>query len=84
MMIGRVIDKVISTRKYDSMQGFKLLVVRPLYETEDRCIVVADEIGAGEGELVLVAKGSPAQSALSKLAPIDSVVVGIVDGELNL
>jgi microcompartment protein CcmK/EutM len=79
MIIGKVIGNVVSTRKYDGLQGYKLLVVKKKYTGE--IIVSADAIGAGIGEWVLIATGSSTQSALAKPAPIDALVVGIIDSE---
>ncbi|CAM3955650.1 EutN/CcmL family microcompartment protein [Mesobacillus zeae] len=81
MMIGRVISNIVSTRKYDELQGLKLLVIQPYYGNMEDCFVAADEIGAGEGELVLVSRGSMVANGLKKNAPVDAVVVGIVDNE---
>ena len=36
-------------------------------------------IGAGEGEWVIVSRGSSARFAIDKDAPLDLVIVGIVD-----
>ncbi|SHN35772.1 MULTISPECIES: EutN/CcmL family microcompartment protein [Gracilibacillus] len=79
MVIGKVINRVISTRKYDTLQGYKLLVIEPYNGENKEWFVAADTIGAGEGELVLVSFGSAVQHALHQHAPIDAVVVGIVD-----
>ena len=38
-----------------------------------------DPIGAGEGEWVIVSRGSSARFAIDKDAPLDLVIVGIVD-----
>jgi ethanolamine utilization protein EutN len=84
MIIGKVISKVVSTRKYQGLQGFKLLVIQPCYGNKDEYFVAADDLGAGEGEFVLVSKGSAAQHALSRNAPIDAIVVGIIDSELTI
>lgn len=81
MIIGKVISKVVATRKYDELQGFKFLVIQPFYSNKEDYFVAADAIGAGEGELVLVSTGQAVQYALSKQAPIDAIVVGIVDSE---
>ena len=50
------------------------------FEVTGRAIVAVDTIGAGEGQLVLITQGSSARLAdgFSK-APIDAVVVGLVD-----
>jgi len=44
-------------------------------------LVAADEIGAGNGELVIVTRGAPAMQAFDRdvPVPVDAVVVGIVD-----
>jgi ethanolamine utilization protein EutN len=84
MVIGKVVSRVISTRKYDTLQGYKLLVIEPYNGENKEWFVAADTIGAGEGELVLVSFGSAVQYALSQNAPIDAIVVGIVDQEPNI
>jgi microcompartment protein CcmK/EutM len=84
MVIGKVVGTVVSTRKYESIQGHKLLVVENLLSDRKERFVAADRIGAGIGQLVLVATGSAVQTALSQPAPIDAMVVGIVDQEPDI
>lgn len=79
MLIGKVVNKVVSTRKHESLNGFKLLVVEPCFGTERACFVAADELGAGEGEIVIVCLGSACAKAINKEASVDAVVVGIID-----
>lgn len=81
MVIGRVVSRIVATRKYQELQGYKFLIIEPYYGEKKDLIVAADTIGAGEGELVLVSTGSSVQHALSRHAPIDAIVVGIVDEE---
>ncbi|AZS17627.1 EutN/CcmL family microcompartment protein [Paenibacillus lutimineralis] len=81
MIIGRVIGNVVSSRKYDSLQGYKLLLIRPQYTDKSEVIVAADVMGAGVGQQVIVSFGESNQHALTKNAPIDALVVGIVDNE---
>lgn len=81
MIIGKVISKVVSTRKHDKLQGHKFLVIQPCYGNKDDYFVAADNIGAGEGELVLVTTGDAAQHALDRHTPVDAIVVGIIDQE---
>jgi ethanolamine utilization protein EutN len=80
MIIGKVINRVVSSRKYQELQGYKLLVIQPCYGAKE-IFVAADTIGAGEGEFVLVSTGEAVQYALTKTAPIDAIVVGILDHE---
>ena len=83
MQLARVVGSVVSTRKEESIQGLKLLVVRPLDEEgreSGNAIVSADAVGAGEDEIVLIAAGSSArQTAVTDKRPIDNVVLAIVD-----
>lgn len=71
------------------MSGRKLLVLRPqLVDDKDpskfrpgsNTIIAVDSVGAGEGELVLFCQGSSARLAPNlKEAPVDAVIIGIVD-----
>ncbi len=71
------------------MAGRKLLLVRPqLVDEKDptkfrpgaNTIVAVDSVGAGEGELVMFCQGSSARLAPNlKDAPVDAVIIGIVD-----
>lgn len=79
MIIGKVEGTIVSTRKSESLVGYKLLLVSPYYGDKKEIFVAADNLGAGIGELVMVARGSSTQYALTKSAPIDALVVGIVD-----
>ncbi|MGZ5494369.1 MAG: EutN/CcmL family microcompartment protein [Thermoanaerobaculia bacterium] len=83
MQLARVVGTVVATRKEESIQGIKLLVVRPLDEEgreSGNAIVSADAVGAGPDEVVLIAAGSSArQTVVTDKRPIDSVVMAIVD-----
>lgn len=83
MQIARVVGSAVSTIKDDALVGRKLLVVRPADPgdalTGDPYVAV-DAIGAGEGELVLVAKGSAArQTHATADAPVDAAIIAILD-----
>ncbi|MGE5677800.1 MAG: EutN/CcmL family microcompartment protein [Pseudomonadota bacterium] len=83
MIIGKVIGNVWATRKDDRLSGYKLLVITPVdysSKTNFSSFVAVDNIGAGIGETVLVVQGSSARKAVDKIeAPVDAVVVGIID-----
>jgi ethanolamine utilization protein EutN len=80
---------VVATKKDASMSGRKLLLVRPqLVDEKDptkfrpgaNTIVAVDSVGAGIGELVMFCQGSSARLAPNlKDAPVDAVIIGIVD-----
>jgi carbon dioxide concentrating mechanism protein CcmL len=83
MQLAKVVGTVVSTRKEQSINGLKLLVVRPLDEDgreTGNAIVSVDAVGAGPDEVVLIAAGSSArQTVATDKRPVDSVVMAIVD-----
>ena len=90
MFLARVQGRVVSTAKEVAMVGSRLLIVEPMrvnydadqamLEVTGRAIVAVDQLGAGDGQLVLITQGSSARMAdgCAKM-PIDAAVVGIVD-----
>ena len=81
MIIGKVVGSIVSTRKNEKLVGQKLLIVRPVEEMEEKNEFVAiDNVGAGIGEKVLVARGSAARIGCDlEKAPVDAAIVGIID-----
>ncbi len=83
MLIARVEGSAVSTIKDPELTGIKLLVVREAGvdgEPTGAAFVAADAVGAGLGELVLVATGSAArQTKLTRERPLDAVIMGILD-----
>ena len=81
MVIGKVVGSIVSTRKNEKLVGQKLLIVRPVEEMEEKNELVAiDNVGAGIGEKVLVARGSAARVGCDlENAPVDAAIVGIID-----
>jgi ethanolamine utilization protein EutN len=89
MFLARVEGSVVATKKDASMNGRKLLLLRPqLVDDKDptkfrpgvNTIVAVDTVGAGIGELVMFCQGSSARLAPNlKDVPVDAVVIGIVD-----
>jgi ethanolamine utilization protein EutN len=89
MFLARVEGSVVSTKKEASLNGRKLLLLRPqLVDEKDpanfrpgvNTVVAVDIVGAGVGELVMFTQGSSARLAAGlKDAPVDAVIIGIVD-----
>lgn len=83
MILGKVIGTVWSTRKDENLVGAKFLIVRHLdleYKPKEATVVAVDSVGAGVGEVVLVAQGSSArQTTFTKNKPVDAVIMAIVD-----
>lgn len=83
MILGKVIGTVWSTRKDEALVGAKFLIVRQLdleYKPKESTVIAVDSVGAGVGEVVLVAQGSSArQTTITKNKPVDAVIMAIVD-----
>ncbi|MDO8548741.1 MAG: EutN/CcmL family microcompartment protein [Ignavibacteria bacterium] len=83
MFLGRIIGTVWSTKKDENLIGAKFLIVRQLdlkLKEKDNFVIAVDSVGAGEGEIVLVATGSSArQTEFTKNKPVDAVIMAIVD-----
>ena len=89
MFLAKVEGAVVATKKDPSMNGRTLLLLRPqLVDDKDpgklrpglNTIVAVDSVGAGVGEMVLFCQGSSARLAPNlKEAPVDAVIIGIVD-----
>lgn len=83
MLLGKVVGTIWSTRKDENLVGSKFLIVRQLnldYTPKDSTVIAIDSVGAGVGEVVLVAQGSSArQTDITQNKPVDAVVMAIVD-----
>jgi ethanolamine utilization protein EutN len=89
MFLALVEGMVVCTKKDAAMSGRKLLLLRPqLVDDKDpsrfkpgsNTIVAVDTLGAGQGEMVMFCQGSSARLAPGmKEAPVDAVIIGIVD-----
>ncbi len=83
MFLGKVIGSVWSTKKDENLVGAKFLIVRKLdldLNEKSDFVVAVDSVGAGEGEVVLVATGSSSrQTHFTQDKPIDAVIMAIVD-----
>jgi ethanolamine utilization protein EutN len=86
MIVGKVIGSVVSTRKDRTLSGDKFMVIEPLTSMSKKSekIIAVDNIGAGVGELVLVALGSAARVGSHENAPVDAAIVGIIDSGIGL
>jgi ethanolamine utilization protein EutN len=76
LKIGTVTGSVWASRKVQCLQGQTFLVVQTLQGQ----IVAADQVGAGEGDKVLLVTGTVA-SKFCMESPVDAAVVAILDME---
>ena len=83
MIIGEVVGTVVATRKEERLSGLKFQIVKIIdmdLKPTGQFLVVADAVGAGEGETVLCAQGSSARlTDKTRDCPIDAVIIGIID-----
>ncbi len=84
MLIGKVVGSIWATKKLDSFEGKKLLIVQPFNEDmkpEDKFIVAVDTVQAGKGDTIFYATSK--ESAIpfkNDKMPADAAIVGIIDG----
>jgi microcompartment protein CcmK/EutM len=83
LIIGEVVGTVVATRKEERLSGLKFQIVKIIgmdLKPTGQFLVVADAVGAGQGETVLCAQGSSARlTEKTRDCPIDAVIIGIVD-----
>ena len=83
MYLGKVIGTVVCERKYEGLEGKRLLLVQPLdHRREDvgPPEVAVDTVSASPGTLVYLVGSREAALALDPtFVPVDSAIVGIVD-----
>lgn len=83
MYLGRVIGTVVCERKYEGLEGKRLLIVQPLdhrQEPTGPAEVAVDTVSAAPKDLVYLVGSREAALALDPtFVPVDSAIVGIVD-----
>ena len=84
MTLGRIVGTVVATQKHGALAGHKLMIVQPVDPGGGALgsrLVALDTVQAGVGDTVLVCdEGNSARTILGdKMAPIRTMIVGIVD-----
>jgi carbon dioxide concentrating mechanism protein CcmL len=83
MVLAKVVGTVVSTRKEETMEGLKFLILQQVNldgKNTGGIVVAADAVDAGVGEMVLYASGSSARQTIkTDNRPCDAVVMAIVD-----
>jgi microcompartment protein CcmK/EutM len=79
--LAKVIGPVVCTVKHPAYEGKCMLLIRPIYGSDDEYEIAVDYVGAGVGDIV-IAGGAPgvAQTVFQlDKAPIRTLIMGIVD-----
>lgn len=83
MFIGKVVGTLWSTKKTTNIESLRFLVIHPLNlnkEPNTDIVVAADVLGAGIGEMVMVAFGRAARLAVGDDdCSIEAAVTAIID-----
>ncbi len=88
MQAALVVGRVTASRKYETLESARLLLIQPMtWEKTPKGdpIVAVDTVGAGSGEFVFWVASRDAAVAmggtgLADSPPVDAAIVGIVDG----
>jgi carbon dioxide concentrating mechanism protein CcmL len=92
MRIGQVIGKTVMSVQDDALKGGRWLIVSPLDASQfsEACskkqpisaqssLIVYDNIGAGEGDVIGFSEGAEATAPFSEPIPIDALCIAIFD-----
>jgi len=83
MQLGKIVGTVVATQKDEKLVGLRFHVVQ-FVDTDIKptggFVVAVDGVGAGVGEVVLLAAGSSARlTPVTDGKPVDTVIMAIVD-----
>ena len=83
MFPGKVIGRVVATKKSKTLEGARLLLLQPtdwLGNPSGDPLVAIDAVGTGAEEFVFFVGAREAAVAIDTIPPVDAAIVGIIDG----
>jgi ethanolamine utilization protein EutN len=95
MKAGKVIGRVVATHKYKSLEGKKILLLKPMTWEEideavnngndnakdkNKSIIALDAVGAGASEYVFYVSSKEACQAFTDDPVCHNAIIGIIDG----
>lgn len=85
MLAAKLVDNVWATRKMESLNGLKFMLAEVIDENDNKeRLIVADTIGAGIGDRVIICTGSSSRQMFEDTSiPIDATVIGIIDEDCH-
>ncbi len=83
MKFGKILGNVVSTKKVEVFEGWRLLLVQPLdekYQDVGLPIVAIDTIQSGVGDYIYYETSREAGRVIeSAMNPCDAAIMGIID-----
>ncbi len=83
MLLVKIVGSIVATHKDPKLHGGKLLIGKEIRldgSTTDIYHVAYDSVGAGEGEICVIVRGSSARmTPLTGDKPVDCAIIAIVD-----
>jgi ethanolamine utilization protein EutN len=84
MILGKITGNVVSTIKLPILKGYKLMIVQPIDnkgKPKGSFLIALDMVQSGIGDTVIVIdEGNSSRLIINdSMAPVRSVIVGIVD-----
>lgn len=83
MLLIKIVGSLIATRKDEKLLGGKFLIGKEIEldgTLTESYHVAYDTVGAGDGEIVVIVRGSGARmTPLTQDMPVDSAIIAIVD-----
>ena len=83
MLLVKIVGSLVATQKDPNLDGSKLLIGKEIRldgELTETYHVAVDTVGAGQGEVVVLVRGSSARmTEFTGHKPIDTAVIAIVD-----
>lgn len=83
MQLIHIVGNVVSTQKDPKLEGLKILIGQEILldgKLTDTYHVAIDTIGVGQGEVVVIVRGSSARlTEATDKKPVDAAIIAVVD-----
>ena len=83
MQLMQVVGTVVATQKDPKLDGLKLLIGKEIRldgTMTETYHVAVDTVGVGQGEVVIIVRGSSARlTDVTDKKPVDTAIIGVVD-----
>ena len=87
MILARVVGTIVATRKDPRLEGFKLLIVKPVApdgKDESGYVIAVDTVSAGSNETVIVVSGNLSCARLSQEAARADGTIGATNAAASM